>query len=183
MDFLPILIAIIVVVAFVAVLMLFSGSKDKKGKKGKQKSRQVIIKDATKKLSQNPHNPDGLIPLADLYYQEHSWDKALPLYDTMVNIAVAHSEIDLAEASLRQGICAIKLGKYEESLKGLLQARKINPDAFEPNFYLGQSFLHSKEYDKSIPLLRKALTINKDVPEIYKYLGLALYQNHNFENM
>ena len=181
MDFLPILIAIIVVVAFVAVLMLFSGSKDKKGKKGKQKSRQVIIKDATKKLSQNPHNPDGLIPLADLYYQEHSWDKALPLYDTMVNIAVAHSEIDLAEASLRQGICAIKLGKYEESLKGLLQARKINPDAFEPNFYLGQSFLHSKEYDKSIPLLRKALTINKDVPEIYKYLGLALYQNHNFK--
>ena len=89
MDFLPILIAVIVVVAFVAVLMIFSGSKGKNSSKGgKQKSRQVIIKEATKKLTQNPHNPDGLIPLANLYYQEQLWDKAFPLYETMLNIAV-----------------------------------------------------------------------------------------------
>jgi len=181
MDFLPILIAIIVVVGFVAVLMMFSGSKDKGTRRGKQKSRQAIIKEATKKLSQNPHNPDGLITLADLYYQEQLWDKAFPLYDTMLNIAVAHSQIDLGLAALRQGICALKVGKHEDSFRGLLQARKINPNSFESNFYLGQACLHNKEYDKAIPLLRKALTINKDVPEIYKYLGLALYQNHNFK--
>ena len=51
MDFLPILIAIIVVVGFVAVLMMFSGSKDKGTRRGKQKSRQAIIKEATKKVS------------------------------------------------------------------------------------------------------------------------------------
>lgn len=182
MEFLPILIAIIVVVAFVALLMMFSGSKNKAGKKGgKQKSRQIIIKEATKKLSQNPHNPDGLIPLAELYYQEQLWDKAFPLYETMLNIAVAHPQIDLAKAALRQGICALKIGKNEESFKGLLQARKISPENFETNFYLGQAFLRNKENDKAIPLLRKALTINKDVPEIYKYLGLALYQNQNFK--
>ena len=182
MDFLPILIAVIVVVAFVAVLMIFSGSKGKNSSKGgKQKSRQVIIKDATKKLTQNPHNPDGLIPLANLYYQEQLWDKAFPLYETMLNIAVAHSEIDLAQTALRQGVCALKLGKTEEAFKGLLQARKMNPDNFETNLYLGQAFLCNKENDKAIPLLRKALTINKEVPEIYKFLGLALYQNHNFK--
>ena len=181
MDFLPILIAIIVVVGFIALLMVFSGSKGKSGRGSKQKSRQVIIKDATRKLSQNPHNPDGLIPLANLYFQEQLWEKAYPLYETMLNIAVAHSEINLGQASLRQGICALKIGKNEEAFKGLLQARKINPDSFETNFYLGQAFINNKEVDKAIPLLRKALTINKEVPEIYKYLGLALYQNHNFK--
>lgn len=181
MDFLPILIAIIVVVGFIALLMVFSGSKGKSGKGSKQKSRQVIIKEATRKLSQNPHNPDGLIPLANLYFQEQLWEKAYPLYETMLNIAVAHSEINLGQASLRQGICALKIGKNEEAFKGLLQARKINPDSFETNFYLGQAFINNKEVDKAIPLLRKALTINKEVPEIYKYLGIALYQNHNFK--
>lgn len=181
MDFLPILIAVIVVVGFIALLMVFSGLKGKSGKGSKQKSRQVIIKEATRKLSQNPHNPDGLIPLANLYFQEQLWEKAYPLYETMLNIAVAHSEINLGQASLRQGICALKIGKNEEAFKGLLQARKINPDSFETNFYLGQAFINNKEVDKAIPLLRKALTINKEVPEIYKYLGIALYQNHNFK--
>ncbi len=180
MDFLPILVAIIVVVGFVAVLMAFSGSK-KGSNQGKKKSRQNIIKDATRKLSQNPHNPDGLIPLASLYYQEGLWEKAYSLYDTMLNIAVAHPQIDLGQAALRQGICALKIGKTEDAFRGLLQARKINPDNFETNFYLGQACINNKEYDKAIPLLRKALMVNKEVPEIYKYLGLALYHNHNFK--
>jgi tetratricopeptide (TPR) repeat protein len=180
MDFLPILVAIIVVVGFVAVLMAFSGSK-KGSNQGKKKSRQNIIKDATRKLSQNPHNPDGLIPLASLYYQEELWEKAYSLYDTMLNIAVAHPQIDLGQAALRQGICALKIGKTEDAFRGLLQARKINPDNFETNFYLGQACINNKEYDKAIPLLRKALMVNKEVPEIYKYLGLALYHNHNFK--
>ena len=181
MDFLPILIAVIAVFGFIVILMILSGSKNKRGSGGKQKSRQNIIKDATRKLAQNPHNPDGLIPLANLYYQDQLWEKAYPLYETMLNIAVAHPEINLAQAALRQGICALKVGKNEEAFKGLLQARKINPDNFETNFYLGQALINNKEYDKAIPILRKALMINKEVPEIYKYLGLALYQNHNFK--
>ena len=181
MDFLPILIAVIAVFGFIVILMIFSGSKSKQGKGGKQKSRQNVIKDATRKLAQNPHNPDGLIPLANLYYQDQLWEKAYPLYETMLNIAVAHPEINLAQAALRQGICALKVGKNEEAFKGLLQARKINPDNFETNFYLGQALINNKEYDKAIPILRKALMVNKEVPEIYKYLGLALYQNHNFK--
>lgn len=181
MDFLPILIAVIAVFGFIVILMILSGSKSKQGKGGKQKSRQNVIKDATRKLAQNPHNPDGLIPLANLYYQDQLWEKAYPLYETMLNIAVAHPEINLAQAALRQGICALKVGKNEEAFKGLLQARKINPDNFETNFYLGQALINNKEYDKAIPILRKALMINKEVPEIYKYLGLALYQNHNFK--
>lgn len=161
--------------------MLISGGRKNGGKSKRQKSRQAIIRDATKKLAQNPHTPDGLIPLADLYFKENLWEKALPLYETMLSISVAHNEIDLKETTLRQGICALKLNKYEDSLRGLLQSRKIQPELFEANFYLGQAYYNLKDYEKSIPLLRKAITINREVPETYRFLGLSLYNYHSFK--
>ena len=89
--------------------------------------------------------------------------------------------INLAEVTLRHGVCALNLSKPQEALKSLLESRKLNPDTFDVNFYLGKALVEQKEYDKAIPLLRKALMVNKEVPEIYKYLGLALYHNHNFK--
>ena len=179
-SFFPIIIAAIVVFGFIAVYLAVTGPKNKEKTGKKQKSRQTIIRDATKKLAQDPHNPAGLSPLAELYYREHAWEKAYPLYETMMNIAVAHHEIDITEASLRQGICALKVDKLEEAFKGLLQAKKLQPDSFEVNYYLGQAFYRNKEYEKAIPLLRKALTINKEITDTYRILGLALYQYHNY---
>ncbi len=188
-SILPILIAAIAVFSVIVILLAISGAKrdaavqPTKGGRGKkvQKSRQNIIRDATKKLAQDPHNPQGLIPLANLYYEEQLWDKAYPLYETMLNISVAHPVINAQEAALRQGICAVKTGKYDEALKGLIQAYKMAGDSFEVNYYLGQAYFHGKEYDKAIPLLRKAITINKEIPETYRFLGLALYNFHNFK--
>ncbi len=186
---LPILIATIAVFSVIVIIMAISGarrniqtnaSSNLKTKKA-QRSRQIIIRDATKKLSQDPHNPQGLIPLANLYYEEQLWDKAYPLYETMLNIAVAHPVINAQEAALRQGICAVKIGKYEDALKGLLQAFKFAGDSFEVNYYLGQCYFHIKEYEKAIPLLRKSLTINKEVPDAYRFLGLALYNFHSYK--
>lgn len=180
MNVIPILIAFVAVVGVIALLVAISGMKRNRSGNDKQKTRQNIIRDATKKLAQDSHNPQGLIPLGDLYYQESLWDKAFPLYDTMTNIAAAHSEIDVGLASLRLGICALKLNKLDDAFKGLNQARKLNPDGFEENFYLGQAFFRNKEYDKAIPLFKKALAINKEVTETYSYLGLSLYHFHSF---
>ncbi len=190
-NLLPILIASIAVFSVIVIILAITGAKrnaqsggsSKTGGKLKtvQKSRQNIIRDATKKLAQDPHNPQGLIPLANLYYEEQLWDKAYPLYETMMNIAVAHPQINSQEASLRQGICAVKIGKYDEALKGLIQAYKLAGDSFEVNFYLGQCYYNNKEYEKAIPLLRKAITINKEIPDTYKFLGLALYNFHSFK--
>jgi len=188
-TFLPILIASIAVLSVVVIILSISGAKknapikaggnSKVSRRYAQKSRQNIIRDATKKLAQDPHNPQGLIPLANLYYEEQLWDKAYPLYDTMLNIAVAHPQINAQEAALRQGICATKIGKYEDAMKGLIQAYKLAGDSFEVNFYLGQCYFQNKDYDHAIPLLRKAITINKEIPETYRFLGMALYNFHS----
>lgn len=178
---LPIIIAAIVVFSIIALILIISGARRKNlNSSSTQKNRQTIIREATKKLSQDPHNASGLMTLGELYYKEQLWDKAYPLYDTLLGIAVAHPEVDIFTTALRQGICALKINKHEDSFKGLIQARKLQADNFEVNFYLGQAFYLNKEYDKAIPLLKKAITINKEVQETYKFVGLALYKYHGF---
>ena len=118
------LIGIVFVVAFAAIVLALVTRKG--GRKGKQKGRSQIIRDANRKLSQDPHNPDGLMALGELYYNERAWDKAYPLYETMMSVATIHHEIDPFKASLRQGICAVKLNKTADAFRGLGAAFKIN---------------------------------------------------------
>lgn len=176
-------VAAVVVIAFACILILFSGKKSGKssGSNLKQKNRATIIRDATKKLAHNPQNTQALIPLADLYYKEHLWDKALPLYETLVKLSSSHTEIDLAEVNLRQGVCLVKLEKAKESINPLISALKANPLSFESNLYLGQALYKVGEFEKAIPLLKKALTSNPESQGIYLPLGLACYKAHRFK--
>ncbi len=181
MDPLSTVIAIVIIIAFAAILIAFSTRK-KGGKKGKSKGRAQIIREASRKLSQDPHNPDGLRALGEIYYNEHTWDKAYQIYETMMSIAPAHPEIDPFLASLRQGICALKLDKVQEAFKGLVTAYQIKGDNFEANYYLGLACYKNKEYDKAIPCLKKALVIKPDAPEVNSYLGFAYYKGHHYRD-
>lgn len=183
---LSLLIAGVVVFSFAAILLMIATRKtgtnggSKKGGK-KQKGRTQIIRDATRKLSSDPHNPDGLIPLSDLYYSEHAWDKAYPLYETMVAVAPAHKEIDAYKAALRQGICAIKLNKLQEAFKGLSTAYNLRPDDFDVNYYLGQACYTNNEFEKAVPCLRKALVIKPEATNLNGILGLSLYKAKHYK--
>ena len=130
MDSLSLTIAIVIIIAFAAVLIGISTRKSSP-KKNKKKNRSQIIKEASRKLGQDPHNPDGLIALGDVYFSEHNWEKAYQIYDTMLNIAPAHKEIDPFTAALRQGICAYKLDKIQDAFRGLPSALQINPANFD----------------------------------------------------
>ena len=178
----PILIAIIIVIVFGILLSLIINGKSRGTKGGKkQKERQTIIKDATRKLSSDPHNVNALTELGSLYYKEREWGKAYPLYSTLVNLASTRVGINLAEVSLRHGVCALYLSKQTEALKSLLDSRKLNPDNFDVNFYLGKALVEQKEFDKAIPLLKKAITINNDVPECYATIGKAYYLSKKYK--
>ena len=184
----PYVIAIVVVIAIVAIMVFIAGRKGRtveaNGKKDESvkrlKNRNQIIRDSTKKLSSDPHNPDALISLGDLYFNEHLWDQAFPLYDTMSKISGVHPEIDPFLASLRSGICAIKLNKIPEAMAAFSIAYKKNPHDFDVNFYVGQTFFSSKEYEKAIPCLKKALIIKPDAEGIYYKLGQCYYETHHY---
>ena len=144
------------------------------------KKRNAIIRDASRKLAQNPHNISALNDLSDLYYREHLWDKAFPLFDLMLNLAANNKEIDPFQAALRQGICALKLNKTEDAMSGLITAVKINRESFEANYYLAQAYYQAKEYEKAIPFLRKSMIFNQEANSIHEWMGLSLYNLKRF---
>ena len=131
----PILIAIIIVAVFGIILSLIINTKSRvsTGAK-KQKERQVIVRDATKKLTSDPHNINALTELSSLYYKERDWAKAYPLYTTLVSLASSKMGINYEDVTLKHGICALNLSKTQEALKSLLASRKLNPDTFDVNF-------------------------------------------------
>lgn len=178
----PVIIAVIAILLFTSLLVLFSSRKSTSGSSGpKTKNRASIIRDCTKKLAHNPQNVQALTPLADLYYSEHVWDKALPLYETLAGLSSRHTEIDIGDINLKYGVCLVKLQKPQEAAPLLLTALKVNPDSYEANFYLGQALYKNGEFDKSIPLLKKALTLNPETQGIYQPIGMACYKAHHFK--
>ena len=158
----PIAIAIVVAFAVAAIIISILGRRTRtvtnKSKDGnepiKQKNRTQIIRNATHKLSQDAHNPEALLELGNLYFTEHQWEKAYPLYDTLFKISGAHPQIDLFLVSLRSGICAAKLNKTPEAIASLSVAYKLNPYDFDVNYYVGLTCYQNKEYEKAIPCLK-----------------------------
>lgn len=181
MDPLTLAIPAVIVIGFAAILVGLSSKKSGGKKKTKQKNRSQVIRDASRRLSQDPHNPEALIALGELYFNEHTWAKAYQIYDTMLTIAPAHSEIDPFTAALRQGICALKLNKIQDAFRGLPAAYQIDPSSFDVNYNLGLAFYASKDYDKAIPCLKKALVAKPDAPNVNTPLAMAMYSAHHFK--
>ncbi|MCQ2600133.1 MAG: tetratricopeptide repeat protein [Treponema sp.] len=180
---LPIAIAAVAILVVASVLLLVMSKKRATGKSGgpRQKNRATIIRECTNKLAHNPQNVQALEPLAELYYSEHLWDKALPLYENLLGLSARHPEINIGETNLRVGVCMVKLGKAQESLNFLLTALKAQPELYETNFYLGQALFKTGDYEKAIPLLKKALTINPETQGINQPIGMACYKGHKFK--
>ena len=175
-----VLIAILAVLALIIILSAIGGRRGS-GKGSKQKNRAQIIREATRKLSHDPHNTGALLPLADLYYSESLWEKALPLYETLMDLAPTHPEIDEHLVSLRQGICSIKNNKNAESIKGLSAAYKKNPNDFETNYYLGMACYKNNDFEKAVPCFKKAFALNSEALNICAPLGQCLYKAHHYK--
>lgn len=174
------IIAIAVIVIFGAILVTVATRK-KGGKKNRhQKGRAQILKEATRKLSQDPHNASALLALGDLYYNEKAWDKAFPIYETQLTIAPAHKEIDLFTAALRQGICAVKLNKIQDAFRGLNAAAEIKQGDYEVNYYLGIAYYKNNEFEKAAQRFKRVIVIRPDVTNINSPLGLSLYKAKHY---
>lgn len=170
-----------VLIVFTTFLLLATQVKKKSKRRLRPKSNQVLIRDAIRKLDSDPHNPESLKILADIYFKESKWEKALPLFQTQLNIAAAYPQIDQFEAGLKLGICSLKLGKPEDAVKPLLLARHERPENFEINYKLGEAFIQTNDFEKAIPVLRKALTINTEANEVYASLAKAFYKTKRFK--
>lgn len=168
------------------VLLLTTRRKDGNiDKKPLRKDRAAIIKSASQKLAQNPRDIQALSSIGDLYYEEQNWEKALGAYNSLINLIPTHpGTINEFECFLRYGVCAIKMKRFDEALKSLLSARKLNASNPELNYNLGYLFYLQKEYEKAVSPLRIALSSNPDNIQVRRCLGLVLQKlNHYRESL
>ncbi|MDR2068799.1 MAG: tetratricopeptide repeat protein [Spirochaetaceae bacterium] len=173
----PILLAIIVLIVIIIVMMtILSRSKGTGGGGKRAKGRDAIVKNANKRLSQNPRDPEGLLALGDIYYQEEAWDKAYKNYETLLELAGSSPAINEFEVNLRYAAAAMKLGFTNEAYKGFSAARALKSDNFEVNYNLGYLEFQRKNYERAIQLLQQARGQDPEHAPTLRCLGHSLFK-------
>ena len=179
---LPVIAAILVVSLFsLGMFVVFSLSKAAKTRHQGVADRASIIKDANKRLSVNPRDSQALSALANIYFTEKTWDKALKTYGLLINLVATDKSIDEALATGRYGICALNLNDIPEAYKSLVLARTMTSDSHEVNYHLGYIEFRRGNVEKAVKLLSQAVVLDgNDVPS-RRYLGRALYRQKKFK--
>jgi tetratricopeptide (TPR) repeat protein len=149
----------------------------------KVKNRDVRLRDATKRLNANPKDPEGLLTIGEIYYEESQWDAAYHTYETLAEIDADNPnlELDHFTINLRYGLTALKLNLFDQAFKGFSTARGIKQDNFEVNYNLGYIEFQRKNYESAIKLLQQARIQDPEHPGTLRVLGHAFFKLKKFK--
>jgi len=176
----PILIGIMTLILATSIfLIVFSRLRGASFSSGKLlKDREAAIREANKRLAQNPNDPEALYALGTAYFDEGNWDKAMKAYEALIEqMSIKRIDgIDNFEVFLRYGLSARKLNLLDQAYKGFSTARTYRQDNFEANYELGALEFDRKNYEKAIQLLQQARTQDPENPAVLRYLGHALFR-------
>jgi tetratricopeptide (TPR) repeat protein len=176
MDFLiPILAGVLVLIVGVFMVMMILGRSKGSGGGGRSKGRDAIIKSADKRLSQNPHDPEALSSLGDLYFREEDWNQAHKNYAALVEMPGVQG-VDEFEANLRYAMSSLKLGLSDDAYKGFNTARTLKQDNFEVNYNLGLLEFQRKNYEKAIQVLNQARLQDPEHAPTLRTLGHSFFR-------
>lgn len=181
----PVVIALLVtgIIAIAAIYFTIAlRSRKKRGAQRSKRDRNEIVKEANRQLSQNPKDHRALQTLADLYYDEQEWEKAMKTYGILMNLCATNSEITEWQVTMRHGLSALKLKQYEEAYKSLQIARSMNDEPFEINHNLGYLEYRRKNYERAIQLLNRARDQQPEHVPTLRYLGHSLYRIHKYND-
>lgn len=166
------IVSLFIIIAVVAVVTVATtGIKSPGSLSVGKKNKAAVLREVTKRLAQNPNDSAALLVAGDIYFQDQNWEKAYAAYAPLITQTDGRIPSEQFEIRLRYGISAMKTDRLIEAKKGLLLAKEVNPNHFELNYSLGYIFYNQKEYEKAVPLLRKALIIQPDNIMALTYLG------------
>ena len=177
---LPILIGVIALILVISVVFLFMGRGHGGSHSVKKRSRDrdAALREASKRLSQNPNDPEALFTMATSFFEDENWERAMKTYETLMDQMALNKVqgIDNFEVYLRYGISARKLNMFDQAFKGFSMARSFRQDNFEVNYELGALEFERKNYEKAVQLLQQARVQDPDSPAVLRYLGHALFR-------
>jgi tetratricopeptide (TPR) repeat protein len=168
----PILAVVIVLtLGVIGAMFILGRSKGGSGLLKRSRGKDAALKEAQKRLAQNPRDPQGLLTAGDIYFEEESWDKAYKAYEALLETGSNDSEV-----YTRYGLSAMRLGLSEEAYKGLSIARTHKQDNFEVNYNLGVLEFQRNNYEKAIPILQQARAQDPEHAPTLRYLGHAFFK-------
>jgi len=173
-------IPIILVLFAIIILFVISAKKHKNDstgtkKKTKKKSTASLQKEANHKLTQNPKDPEALMILAGIYFDEGKYDKAHHNYEMLIDLCATHKEIDEFDVTLKFALSSMELKNFNEAFKALMICRGMKQDVFEVDYNLGFLLFKQKSYEKAAALLLKAKKQKPDHHLCTRYLGHSLF--------
>ena len=177
----PILLGVIALVLIVSIFILVLNHLRGSSLGGVKRSKsniEAVIREANKRLAQNPNDAEALYSLATAYFDDGNWDKAMKTYETLIEHLTVGSiqGIDSFEVYLRFGLSAKKLNLSDQAYKGFMTARTYRQDNFEVNYELGVLEFERNNYEKCVQLMQQARTQDPDSPAVLRYLGHALFR-------
>lgn len=184
-EYLKLAAGVLISLVIIVLSILYLRKEKKTGKEPKKKKPRIlnkkkIVKTATKRLEQNPKDPDALLALADIYYQEEDYKKAYKNYSVLIDLCASYPELNEFEITLHCGMAAVKIGDIQDAYKYLIIAKNMEPNNFDVNFNLGYIEYQNKNYEKAAVLLQLA---NKQQPEhvqTIRFLGQSLYKTKKY---
>lgn len=187
MPFSVILAILVVVIALLGIIYWTTlGKKDRSGKTKtkapQRKDRNTVLKEANRQLAANPRDHRALSQIADLYYDEKTWDKAMKTYGILINLAASNSDVDECFVTTRYGLSALQLKQFEEAYKSLMVARTIDEQSFEVNYNLGYLEYRRGNLERAVQLLKSAQEVQPEHVSVRRYLGRALYKLQRYKD-
>jgi tetratricopeptide (TPR) repeat protein len=167
----------ILAVAVALVYRKDQASVDNRRKRGiRARDRATLLREAGRRLEQNPRDPDALQTLAELYFQEQDYENARRYYQVLVEMCGSTPDLDEFEIMLRHAGCALRMNDFESAHRSLTIARTLNESSFEVNYQLGYLEFMQKNYAKAVAYLQKAGALDPEHVEIHRYLGQTLFR-------
>lgn len=168
-------------VFFAIIGIVFYFKNNSGDKPAKKKDRKTLLKEATRKLAHNPRDPEALLILADIYYNENNFDKAMQTYRILLDLCATHPTLDQGVINFRYGMCAYNQDSIEVAYKSLLFSWSMDKENYELNSTLGKIEFKLKKYDKAASLLKKCVEQKPLDVMNRKYLGLSYFKLRDYK--
>ena len=127
-------------------------------------------------LNNNNNNYSIKRILADFYRVEKKFEKAILLYNEMIN----QKKDDLWNIYYRRGICYERLGDWDNAERDFLRSLDIKPDSPNVLNYLAYGWVErEKKLDQSLQMLEAAYKSNPDSYYIIDSLAWAHFKKNN----
>jgi tetratricopeptide (TPR) repeat protein len=175
----PILIAVLVL-GLGAIIIISLAGRSKGGGGKRVKGRDAIMREANKRLAQNPRDHEALLAAGNVYFEEENWDQAFKTYETLSEMTSTYPTMDEFLINQRYGAAAMKLNQINEAYKALASALAVNPADFEANYHMGSLEFQRKNYEKAIQHFQKARMRDPEHAPTLRGLGHSLFKTKKY---